>query len=176
MTFIETKLAGAFLIDLDRKEDVRGYFARVFCIEEFRAKGLNPQVAQCSISFNRCKGTLRGMHWQAAPKAEAKLVRCTRGAIFDVIVDLRPKSPTRLQHIATELSEYNGRMLYIPEGFAHGFQTLADETEVFYQMTEFFTPDCGRGARWNDPAFEIAWPLPDPIMNDRDRTWEDFAA
>jgi dTDP-4-dehydrorhamnose 3,5-epimerase len=176
MIFSETKLAGAFLIDLDRKEDARGFFARVFCVDEFRAHGLKPEVAQCSISFNRRKGTLRGMHWQAAPKAEAKLIRCTRGAIFDVIVDLRPKSPTRLQHITTELSEYNGRMLYIPEGLAHGFQTLADDTEVFYQMTEFFTPDCGRGARWNDPAFEIAWPLPDPIMNDRDRTWEDFAA
>jgi dTDP-4-dehydrorhamnose 3,5-epimerase len=174
MIFTETKLAGAFLIDLDRKEDVRGYFARVFCVEEFRAKGLNPEVAQSSISFNRRKGTLRGMHWQAAPKAEAKLVRCSRGAIFDVIVDLRPKSPTRLQHITAELSEENGRMLYVPEGLAHGFQTLANETEVFYQMTEFFAPGCGRGARWNDPAFEIAWPLPDPIMNDRDRSWPDF--
>jgi dTDP-4-dehydrorhamnose 3,5-epimerase len=174
MIFTETKLAGSFLIDLDRKEDVRGYFARVFCIEEFRTKGLNPQVAQCSISFNRRKGTLRGMHWQAAPKAEAKLIRCSRGAIFDVIVDLRPKSPTRLQHITAELSEENGRMLYIPEGLAHGFQTLANDTEVFYQMTEFFAPGCGRGARWNDPAFEIAWPLPDPIMNERDRSWPDF--
>ena len=174
MVFTETKLAGAFLIDLDRKEDFRGYFARVFCVEEFRAKGLNPVVAQCSISFNRRKGTLRGMHWQTAPKAEAKLIRCSRGAIFDVIVDLRPKSPTRLQHISAELSQDNGRMLYIPEGLAHGFQTLAHDTEVFYQMTEFFAPDCGHGARWNDPAFEIGWPLPDPIMNDRDRSWPDF--
>lgn len=174
MIFTETKLAGAFLIDLDRKEDVRGYFARVFCAEEFRANGLNPQVAQCSTSFNRCKGILRGMHWQVAPKAEVKLIRCTRGVIFDVIVDLRPDSQTRLQHIAAELSEDNGRMLYIPEGFAHGFQTLADDTEVFYQMSEFFAPECGRGARWNDPAFKIAWPLPNPIMNDRDRAWPDF--
>jgi len=123
MIFTATKLAGAFLIELDRKEDVRGYFARVFCVEKFRAKGLNPQVAQCSISFNRRKGTLRGMHWQAAPKAEAKLIRCSRGAVFDVIVDLRPKSPTRLQHVTAELSEDNGRMLYIPEGLAHRFQT-----------------------------------------------------
>jgi dTDP-4-dehydrorhamnose 3,5-epimerase len=174
MIFTETKLAGAFLIDLDRKEDVRGYFARVFCADDFRAKGLNPQVTQCSISFNRRKGTLRGMHWQAAPKAEAKLIRCSRGAIFDVIVDLRPKSLTRLQHVTAGLSEDNGRMLYIPEGLAHGFQTLANDTEVFYQMTEFFAPDRGRGARWNDPAFEIAWLLPDPIMNDRDRSWPDF--
>jgi dTDP-4-dehydrorhamnose 3,5-epimerase len=174
MVFTETKLPGVFLIDLDRKEDVRGYFARVFCVEEFRAQGLNPEVAQCSISFNRRKGTLRGMHWQAAPKAEAKLIRCSRGAIFDVIVDLRPKSSTRLQHVTVELSEDNGRMLYIPEGLAHGFQTLANNTEVFYQMTEFFAPDYACGARWNDPAFEIAWPLPDPIMNDRDRSWPDF--
>jgi len=174
MIFTETKLGGAFLIDVDRKEDIRGYFARVFCVEEFRAKGLNAQVAQSSISFNRRRGTLRGMHWQAAPRAEVKLVRCTRGAIFDVIVDLRPKSPTRLHHIAVEMSQGTGRMLYIPEGFAHGFQTLTDDTEVFYQMTEFFAPECGRGARWNDPAFEIAWPLPDPIMNDRDRSWPDF--
>ena len=174
MIFIETKLSGAFLIDLDRKEDVRGYFARVFCAEEFRAKGLNSQVAQCSISFNRRKGTLRGMHWQAAPKAEAKLIRCTRGAIFDVIVDLRSDSPTRLQHITAELSADNGRMLYIPEGLAHGFQTLADDTEVFYQMTEYFASEYGRGARWDDPAFHITWPLPNPIMNERDRSWPDF--
>jgi dTDP-4-dehydrorhamnose 3,5-epimerase len=174
MMFTETKLSGAFIIDLDRKEDVRGYFARAFCAEEFCAKGLNPHVAQCNISFNRRRGTLRGMHWQAAPKTEAKLVRCTRGAIFDVIVDLRPNSPTRLQHITAELSGDNGHMLYIPEGFAHGFQTLSDDTEVFYQMTEFFTPESGRGARWNDPMFKIAWPLSDPIMNDCDRSWPDF--
>ena len=174
MTFTDTKLGGAFLIDVDRKKDIRGYFARVFCVEEFRAKGLNARVAQCSISFNRRKATLRGMHWQVAPRAEAKLVRCTHGAIFDVIVDLRLQSPTRLQHVTVELSEDTGRMLYIPEGFAHGFQTLTDDTEVFYQMTEFFAPDCGRGARWNDPAFGIAWPLSNPIMNDRDRSWPDF--
>jgi len=174
MIFTETKLPGAFVLDLERKEDARGHFARVFCVEEFRAHGLDPRVAQCSISFNRRLGTLRGMHWQAAPKAEAKLIRCTRGAIHDVIVDLRPGSPTHLQHLAVELTGDNGRMLYVPEGFAHGFQTLADDTEVFYQMTEFFAPECGRGARWNDPAFGIQWPLPDPIMNERDNTWADF--
>jgi dTDP-4-dehydrorhamnose 3,5-epimerase len=146
----------------------------VFCAEEFRAKGLNSQVAQCSISFNRHKGTLRGMHWQTAPKAEAKLIRVTCGAIHDVIVDLRPDSPTRLQHVAVELTADNGRMLYIPEGLAHGFQTLADSTEVSYQMSEFFAPAFARGAPWNDPAFKIAWPLHDPIMNDRDRSWPDF--
>jgi dTDP-4-dehydrorhamnose 3,5-epimerase len=174
MTFTETKLSGAFLIDLDRKEDVRGYFARVFCAEEFRAKGLNPQVAQCSISFNRRKGTLRGMHWQVPPKSETKLVRVTRGAIHDVIVDLRPDSPTRLKHVAIELTADNGLMLYIPEGFAHGFQTLADNTEVSYQMSEFFAPEYGRGARWNDRAFGIEWPIPAPILNRRDRNYPDF--
>jgi dTDP-4-dehydrorhamnose 3,5-epimerase len=173
MTFKETKLLGAFLIDLDRKEDSRGFFARVFCAEEFRDKGLKADVAQCSISFNRRKGTLRGMHWQAAPKAETKLVRCTRGAIFDVIVDLRPDSSTRLQHVALELTADNRRMLYVPEGFAHGFQTLTNDTEVFYQMTEFFAPECARGARWNDPAFGIPWPLPNPIVNERDKSWPD---
>jgi dTDP-4-dehydrorhamnose 3,5-epimerase len=174
MIFTETKLAGVFLIDLDRREDIRGYFARVFCAEEFRAHGLNPAVAQCSISFNPRKATLRGMHWQVAPKAEAKLIRCTRGAIFDVILDLRSGSPTRLQHVALELTQENRRLLYIPKGFAHGFQTLADDTEVFYQMTESFAPECARGARWNDPAFGIEWPLPDPIMSESDRSWPDF--
>lgn len=174
MVFTETKLSGAFLIDIDRKEDVRGFFARVFCIDEFRAHGLNPTVAQCSISFNPRKATLRGMHWQVEPKAEAKLIRCTRGAIFDVIVDLRFNSPTRLQHVALELTQENRRMLYIPGEFAHGFQTLADDAEVFYQMTESFTPEYARGARWNDPAFRVAWPLPDPIISERDRSWPDF--
>ena len=122
------------------------------------------------------RGTLRGFHWQAPPKSEAKLVRVTRGAIHDVIVDLRPKSPTYLQHIAVELTADSGRMLYIPKNFAHGLQTLADNTEVFYQMSEFFAPDCSRGARWNDPAFGVEWPLPNPVLNERDRTWEDFSA
>jgi dTDP-4-dehydrorhamnose 3,5-epimerase len=174
MTFRATKLPGAFLIDLERKEDSRGFFARVFCVEEFRDKGLKSEVAQCSISFNRRKATLRGMHWQAAPKAETKLIRCTRGAIFDVIVDLRPDSSTRLQHVALELTADNRRMLYVPEGFAHGFQTLTNDTEVFYQMTEFFAADYARGARWNDPAFRIPWPLPDPIVNERDKSWPDL--
>jgi dTDP-4-dehydrorhamnose 3,5-epimerase len=175
MLFTETRLEGAFVIGLDRKEDSRGYFARTFCVQEFEAHGLNPRVVQCNMSFNKRKGTLRGMHWQAPPSTEAKLVRAMRGAVLDVIVDLRPGSPTYLQHLAIELSAGNGQMLYIPEGFAHGFQSLEDETEVFYQMSEFYAPDQARGARWNDPAFGIAWPLPDPIMNERDRTWPDFA-
>ena len=175
MIFSASTLEGAFVIALDRKEDARGYFARTFCVEEFEAHGLNPRVVQCNMSFNRRKGTLRGMHWQVQPRAEAKLVRVTRGAIHDVIVDLRPESPTRLQHFAVDLTAENGRMLYIPEGFAHGFQTLAENTEVFYQMSEFYAPEHARGARWNDEAFGIEWPLPDPIMSERDQAWPDFA-
>ena len=174
MIFTETSLAGAYLIDLDRREDERGFFARVFCVEEFRARGLNAEVAQCSFSFNRRKGTLRGLHWQVRPKAEDKLVRVSRGAIHDIVVDLRPDSPTYLQHVAVELTSDNGRMLYVPRGFAHGFQALVDETDVCYQMSEFFAPECARGARWNDPAFGIRWPLPNPILNERDQSWPDF--
>lgn len=162
------------MLELEKHEDDRGYFARLFCVDEFEAHGLNPQIVQSSSAFNRKRGTLRGMHWQEAPKAEDKLVRASRGAIYDVIVDLRSDSTTRLQHVAVELSDDNGRMIYIPRGFAHGFQTLADNTEVHYQMSEFFAPDLARGARWNDPAFAINWPVPDPILNERDRSWRDF--
>ena len=176
MIFTETSLKGAFVIGLDRKEDIRGYFARTFCVEEFQAHGLNPSVAQCNVSFNKRKGTLRGMHWQAPPSAEAKLVRVVRGAICDVIVDLRQESATYLQHIAVDLTAENGLALFIPEGFAHGFQTLADDTEVFYQMSEFFAPEHARGARWDDPAFGLWWPLPISIMNERDQSWPVFAA
>lgn len=175
MFFTEAKLKGAFVIGLDRKADLRGFFARTFCVQEFEAHGLSPRVVQCNMSYNRHRGTLRGMHWQAPPSAEAKLVRAVRGSVLDVIVDLRPGSPTYLQHVAVELTASNGQMLYIPEGFAHGFQTLEDETEVFYQMSEFHAPEQARGARWNDPAFGIAWPLPDPTMSDRDRTWPDYS-
>ena len=174
MLFTETALKGAFVIGLDRKTDLRGYFARTFCVEEFQSHGLNPRVVQCNVSFNARKGTLRGMHWQAPPSAEAKLVRAMRGAIHDVIVDLRADSPTYLRHVAVELSSTNGQMLYIPERFAHGFQTLEDDTEVFYQMSEFYAPGFARGARWNDLAFGIPWPLPNPIMNDRDQSWPDY--
>lgn len=174
MLFTETSLSGAFVLELEKHRDDRGYFARTFCVEEFKAHGLNPHLVQCSTAFNLRRGTLRGFHWQAPPKSEAKLVRVTRGAIHDVIVDLRPDSLTHLHHVVVELTADNGRMLYIPEGLAHGFQTLADSTEVSYQMSEFFAPECSRGARWNDPAFGITWPLPNPVMNERDRTWEDF--
>lgn len=175
MRFTETPLRGAFVLELEKHEDERGYFARTFCVREFETHGLNPNLVQCSTAFNIRRGTLRGFHWQIPPRSEAKLVRVTRGAIHDVIVDLRLDSSTRLQHFAAELTADNGHLLYIPMGFAHGFQTLADNTEILYQMSEFFAPECARGARWNDPAFGIKWPQPNPVMNDRDRTWPDFA-
>jgi dTDP-4-dehydrorhamnose 3,5-epimerase len=174
MIFIETPLKGAYIIDIEPRTDERGFFARTFCVREFEQHGLDAATVQCNVSFNKRRGTLRGMHWQEAPRAEAKLVRVTRGAIYDVIVDLRSSSSTHLQHLAVELTADNARTLYIPEGFAHGFQTLSDDTEVFYQMSEFFAPDRARGARWNDAAFGIAWPIPGPIMNERDKTWPDF--
>jgi dTDP-4-dehydrorhamnose 3,5-epimerase len=170
--FTETKLKGAFVIEPERIEDERGFFARTFCEREFEARGLNARVAQCSISFNRKKGTLRGMHYQVAPHEEAKLVRCTRGAIYDVIIDLRADSPTFRQWVAVELTEDNRRMLYIPEGFAHGFQTLEDNTEVFYQISEFYHPESARGVRWDDPAFGIDWPPEDQrVISARDQDY-----
>ena len=157
MIFTETRLAGAYLIEPERIEDERGFFARTWCRDEFERHGLNPRLVQCNVSYNARRGTLRGMHYQAKPHEEAKLVRCTRGAIYDVIVDLRPDSPTYRQWVAAELTAENRRMLYIPEGFAHGFQTLADETEVFYQMSELFHPESARGVRmttrpWGSPG------------------------
>jgi dTDP-4-dehydrorhamnose 3,5-epimerase len=172
--FTETKLQGAYVIEPDRHADERGFFARTWCKAEASAHGLNPAVVQCNISFNKRKGTLRGMHYQAAPVAEAKLVRCTSGAIVDVIIDLRLHSPTYTQHFAVELSADNRKMLYVPEAFAHGFQTLEDDTEIFYQMSCAYSPGHGRGLRWNDPAFAIDWPDPDPIINQRDATYPDF--
>jgi len=174
--FIEIKLKGAYIIEPEKLEDERGFFARSWCEREFAAHNLNPRTVQCNISFNSKKGTLRGMHYQAAPRAEAKLVRCTRGAIYDVIIDLRPKSPTFKQHVAEVLTVDDHKMLYIPEGFAHGFQTLEDNTEVFYQISEFHAPECARGVRWNDPAFAIEWPISEPIMLKRDRNYPDFVA
>lgn len=171
MNFAPTPLAGAFVVELQRLEDDRGFFARTFCAEEFRAHGLDPVVSQCSVSFNRRRGTLRGMHFQAAPHEEAKLVRCVQGAIWDVIVDLRPGSPTRLKWFGTELSAGNRRALYIPQGFAHGFQTLRDDSEVLYMMNVPFHPASARGLPWNDPAFGIEWPIADPVMSDRDRAF-----
>jgi dTDP-4-dehydrorhamnose 3,5-epimerase len=174
MIFTETALAGAFVIEPERREDARGFFARTWCEREARAHGLNPRVVQCNISFNTTRGTLRGMHYQAAPHQEAKLVRCTAGAIHDVIIDLRPASPTFRRHVAVVLSAENRRALYIPEEFAHGFQTLVDDTEVFYQMSEFYAPAHARGVRWNDPAFGISWPPGERIITERDQTYPDF--
>jgi len=172
--FIETKLRGAFMIEPERLEDERGFFARAWCQREFESHGLSPRLVQCDISFNTKKGTLRGMHYQVAPHEEAKLVRCTMGAIYDVIINLRPDLPTFKQWVAVELTANNRRMLYVPEGFAHGFQTLVDHTEVSYQMTEFYHPESARGVRWDDPAFAIEWPLADPILSEKDRTYPDF--
>jgi dTDP-4-dehydrorhamnose 3,5-epimerase len=172
--FTETGLRGAFVVELEPREDERGFFARSWCRDEFEAHHLNPAMVQCNISFNRRKGTLRGMHYQAAPFEEAKLVRCTAGAIYDVILDLRPASATYKQHVAEVLSAANHKMLYVPEGFAHGFQTLHDDTEVLYQMSAFHSPDHARGVRYNDPAFGIRWMSGEPVIADRDRHYPDF--
>ncbi|HEX8243788.1 MAG TPA: dTDP-4-dehydrorhamnose 3,5-epimerase, partial [Longimicrobium sp.] len=158
MIFTATELAGAWIVDPERLEDERGFFARTFDAGEFARRGLRSAFPQCSVSFNARAGTLRGMHFQAEPHAEAKLVRCTAGAVYDVIVDLRPESPTRLRWIGVELSAANRRALYVPEGCAHGFQTLADASEVFYQISVPYAAESARGVRWNDPAFGITWP------------------
>lgn len=171
MNFVGTALPGAYVVEMEPIHDTRGFFARSFCREEFACQGLNPDLVQCSVSFNERRSTLRGMHYQAKPYEEAKLVRCTMGAIYDVILDLRPDSPTFRRWFAAELTAGNRKMMYVPEGVAHGFQTLADNTEVFYQMTEFYHPECARGVRWDDPAFGIRWPLPDPVMSDKDRSY-----
>jgi dTDP-4-dehydrorhamnose 3,5-epimerase len=173
--FLPTALAGAFVIDPDRRSDDRGFFARTWCRREMSEMGLSTELVQASTSFNRHRNILRGMHWQESPHAEVKIVRCTRGAIWDVIVDLRPESATYLEHIGVELSAVSGRALYIPEGMAHGFVTLEDTTEVFYQMSEFYEPAAARGARWNDPAFQIDWPVTAPILHPRDAAYPDFS-
>ncbi|HKN19684.1 MAG TPA: dTDP-4-dehydrorhamnose 3,5-epimerase [Dissulfurispiraceae bacterium] len=174
MIFTETKLNGALIVDIEPIEDQRGFFARSFCRKEFGALGLKTEVAQCNISFNKTKGTLRGMHFQVKPKAEAKLVRCTRGKIYDVIIDLRVDSSTYCQWLAIELSPANSRAVFVPEGFAHGFQSMEDDSEVFYQMFEFYAPEYARGVRWDDPAFGIRWPLPDPVISERDRSYPPY--
>jgi dTDP-4-dehydrorhamnose 3,5-epimerase len=171
MRFTETRLAGAFLIDLERREDNRGFFARTFCQNEFAEHGLNTTIAQANLAFNRYKGTLRGMHFQFPPKAESKLVRCPRGGIVDIIVDLRPESPTYLEHIAVELNEENGTALYVPERFAHGYQVLADNTETTYQVGEFYAPETEGGLRYDDPRLGLAWPLPVAEMSEKDDAW-----
>jgi dTDP-4-dehydrorhamnose 3,5-epimerase len=174
MIFTETKLDGAFLIDIEEHTDERGFFARSWCQKEFEQHGLVPRVVQANISFNHKKGTVRGMHYQASPYEETKLVRCTRGAIYDVIVDLRKGSPTFRQWISAELTADNRRMLFVPEGFAHGFQILTDATEVCYQVSHFYTPGAERGARFNDPAFGIRWPLDVTVISEKDANWADF--
>ena len=174
MIFTESKLAGAFVIDLQPIEDSRGFFARSWSTSEFEDHGLVTRILQANVSFNRSKGTLRGMHRQAQPFAEVKLVRCTRGAIYDVAIDLRPESPTYMQWTAVELTAENRRMFYIPEDFAHGFQTLVDDSEVTYQVSQVYTPEAERGIRFDDPAFDIEWPLPVSIISEKDSTWADF--
>jgi dTDP-4-dehydrorhamnose 3,5-epimerase len=176
VVFVETKLPGVYIIDVEKREDGRGLFARTFCQHEFEAHGLNPRVAQCSTSYNKKKGTLRGLHYQIAPYEEAKLVRCTMGAIYDVAVDLRPDSPTYKQWVAVELNEDNRRALYIPAGCAHGFQTLVDGAEVYYQISEFYHAEAAKGFRWDDPAFGVQWPLREgPILSERDRSYADYS-
>jgi len=174
MIFDETKLPGAFEIRLEPRSDERGFFARTWCQNEFEAHGLNARLVQCSLSFNARKGTLRGMHYQAAPCAETKLVRCTKGAIYDVVLDLRPQSTTFKKWIAVILTAENRNAVYVPEGFAHGFLTLEDETEVLYQMSEFYNAESARGVRWDDPAFQITWPQKVQAISQTDRTYANF--
>lgn len=172
MQFTKTELEGAYIIELERREDSRGFFARAFCQKEFAAHGLKPLIAQANVAYNFNKGTLRGMHFQFPPAAETKLVRCTKGAILDIIVDLRPESPTYLQNIAVELNEENGRALYVPERFAHGYQTLRDKTETSYQVGEFYAPDYESGLMHNDPRLCLQWPLPVAVISDKDQKFK----
>jgi dTDP-4-dehydrorhamnose 3,5-epimerase len=174
MIFTETKLKGAFVVDIERREDPRGFFARAFCQNEFAAHGLKSTIAQANVAFNRLKGTIRGMHFQFPPAAETKLVRCTRGAILDIIVDLRPESPTYLQHVAVELTEDNCRSLYVPERFAHGYQALRDNTDTSYQVGEFYTPGCEGGLLYDDARLRLPWPLTVTVVSEKDRLWRPF--
>jgi len=167
--FTETKLKGAYIIEVERRTDSRGFFARAFCQEEFAARGLNTAIAQANIAFNARAGTVRGMHFQYPPFAESKLVRCTRGAILDIIVDLRPESDTYLEHVAVELNEENQRALYVPERFAHGYQALRDNTETSYQVGEFYTPSVESGLMYNDPRLGLEWPLPVSAISEKDQ-------
>lgn len=177
MIFAEAKLPGVFVIDIEPLEDERGFFARAWCEREFAEHGLSTRIAQCNVAYNPRKSTLRGMHFQAVPHAEVKLVRCTRGAIYDVVVDLRPQSPTFMRWSGIELTAENRRMLYVPEGLAHGYQTLVDETETYYQVSESYAPGFERGARWDDPAFGIVWPEAEQrIISEKDRSWPDYGS
>jgi len=174
MQFRPLAIAGAFAVEIEPREDDRGFFARSFCRQEFAEHGLSPVIAQCNVSWNRLRGTLRGLHFQRDPHWEAKLVRCTRGAAYDVVVDLRTASPTYLKWAAVEISAANRTAVYAPSGFGHGFQTLCDDTEIFYQMSEPFYPALSGGIRWNDPAIAVEWPILPPIVSDRDNSFPDF--
>jgi len=174
MIFLETALPGAYVIEVEKHEDARGFFARSWCAREFAAKGLDNVLVQCNVSSNKRKGTLRGLHYQIPPHAEVKLVRCTKGSLFDVIVDLRKDSPTFLKWVGFELTAMNHRMLYIPKLFAHGFQTLEDDTEIFYQMSELYEPAASKGLRWNDPRLGINWPEADRTISQKDQDYPDF--
>lgn len=171
MIFEETKLEGAFIVDIDKRVDDRGFFARGFCAREFEAQGLTSRMVQANMSFSAAKGTLRGMHYQVPPATEPKFIRCVRGAVWDVIIDMRPGSPTYLQHIGVELSAENRRALFVPDMFAHGHQALTDDVELFYLVGEFYTPGCERGVRYDDPAIGIAWPVPVTVVSEKDRNW-----
>jgi dTDP-4-dehydrorhamnose 3,5-epimerase len=175
MIFTETKLRGAFVIDIERRDDERGFFARAWCQEEFAARGLSTHLVQANISFSQRAGTLRGLHYQVKPHEEVKLVRCTRGAVYDVIVDLRPESSTYLQWVSVELTADNRTMLYVPEGLVHGYQTLTDKAEVLYQVSQVYSPESERGVRWDDPAVGIEWPRIDPrIISAKDKSWPNY--
>ena len=174
MLFTETDLKGSFIIDIQKIEDERGYFGRAYCRKEFMDKGLMSEMVQTNVSFNKFKGTLRGFHYQIAPHEEAKLVRCTRGSIYDVIIDLRPDSPTYMRWFGIELSEGNSKLLYVPEKFAHAFITLQDDTAVTYQVSQFYTPGAEAGIRWNDPSLDVRWPREPTVISDKDRRWPDF--
>ena len=174
MIFRPTSLSGVWIVEPERREDARGFFARSWCRREFEAHGLDGRLVQCSISWNEARGTLRGMHWSVPPAAETKLVRCTAGAVHDVVVDLRPESESYLSHVAVVLSAEARNAVYIPEGCAHGFQTLSPGAEVYYQMTEFYEASAARGARWNDPAFGIVWPDGPRVLSERDASWPDY--
>lgn len=176
MIFHETKLNGAFIVDLDMKDDDRGFFARAFCAQEFEVLGLRPQVMQANLSYNHSMGTLRGMHYQVSPASEPKFIRCIRGAIWDVIIDMRPESPTYLEHIGVELSAENRRAIYVPDMFAHGNQALTDGAELLYLVGEFYTPGCERGVRYDDPSIGIEWPLPVSVISEKDASWQQITA
>jgi dTDP-4-dehydrorhamnose 3,5-epimerase len=176
MLFVPTSIDGAWVVKVEQVRDERGFFARTWCRTEFAARGLSPELAQCSIAYNQRKGTLRGMHFQMEPFAEAKLVRCTRGAIFDVIIDLRPGSGTFQSHFAAELTDESHDALYVPEGCAHGYLTLTCDTQVFYQMSQVYAPECAAGVRWDDPSFGIIWPAPVKVISRRDAEYADFVA